>query len=333
VNSIINKNINLDKLGLDIFAAGGNTSAIDPPFTTSRTSSADDRCGHGTHVAGVAAAKADGHGVVGVAPNARLWAFKVLDYDKFTGKCDGSISSVIAAIEYITRLKDKIDVVNLSFGCKCNSTALDNAISRSVKANITYVVAAGNSNVDASTWLPANHKDANHNKDVITVSAITDFDGKCGQKGGQKYVREGNSQISYGDDTFAKFSNYGSVVDIAAPGVRINSTGVNGTYSPDSGTSIAAPHVAGAAALYKVLNPTFTPYDIRRALISDGIQKSIVCDGLRHGYFNDDHDGVYEPLLYLDDLVNKFKHMSYTIPLQIQQLAKPPAISKDLMTR
>ena len=307
VNSIINNNVNLDKLGLNIFAAGGNTSSFYPPFTSSGSSSADDTCGHGTHVAGIAGAKADGHGVVGVAPNARLWAIKVLDYNKFTGKCDGSISSVIAAIEYITRLKGQIDVVNLSLGCKCNSSALDDAISRSVKADITYVVAAGNMNVNASSWSPANHKDANNNKDVITVSAMTDLDGKCGGHSSPRYVKAGEFQDLYDDDAFAKFSNYGSVVDIAAPGVLINSTGVNGTYGLDSGTSIAAPHVAGAAALYKILNPTFTPNDIRRALISDGIRSTTICDGHSHGYFEKNSDGVGEPLLYVDDLVKKVK--------------------------
>jgi subtilisin len=327
VNSIINNNVDLDKLGLNIFAAGGNTSSFYPPFTTSGSSSADDICGHGTHVAGIAAAKADAHGVVGVAPNARLWAIKVLDYNKLTGKCEGSISSLIAGIEYITRLKDKIDVVNLSLGCKCNSSALDQAISRSVMANISYVVAAGNMHVNASSWSPANHKDTNHQKDVITVSAMTDLDGRCGGDSKPQFVRAGEFQAFYNDDAYAQFSNYGSVVDIAAPGVLINSTGINGTYSLDSGTSIAAPHVAGAAALYKILNPTFTPYDIRRALISDGIRSTTVCDGLRHGYFNQDSDGAYEPLLYLDDLVKKFKQRSDNILLQIQQQpAKPPLI-------
>ena len=334
VNSIINNNVNLDKLGLNIFSAGGNTSSFYPPFTTSRSSSTDDRCGHGTHVAGIAAAKADARGVVGVAPNARLWAVKVLDYNEQTRRCEGSISSVIAAIEYVTRLKDQIDVVNLSLGCKCNSTALDDAISRSVKANITYVVAAGNKNDNASSWSPANHKDANHQKDVITVSAITDLDGRCGGEGHAQYVRAGEFEAFYNDDAFAKFSNYGSVVDIAAPGVLINSTGVNGTYSQDSGTSIAAPHVAGAAALYKILNPTFSPYDIRRALINDGIRSTTVCDGRSHGYFEKDSHSAGEPLLYIDELVKKLKQGSDVIPLQIQQLAKPPlirnVISEDL---
>jgi len=334
VNSIINNNVNLDKLGLNIFTAGGNTSSFYPPFTTSRSASPDDTCGHGTHVAGIAAAKANAQGVVGVAPNARLWVVKVLDYNKLTGTCEGSISSVIAAIEYVTRLKDQIDVVNLSLGCKCNSSALDDAISKSVKANITYVIAAGNKNDNASSWSPANHKDANHQKDVITVSAMTDLDGRCGAEGHPQFVNAGEFQAFYNDDAFAQFSNYGSVVDIAAPGVLINSTGVNGTYGLDSGTSVAAPHVAGAAALYKILNPTFTPYDIRRALINDGIRSTTVCDGLSHGYFEKDSHSAGEPLLYVDELVKKLKQGSDDIPLQIKQLAKPPlirnVISEDL---
>jgi subtilisin len=307
LESIINNNIDLDKLGLNIFAVGGNTTSFYPPFTTSGSSSADDTCGHGTRVAGIAAANADAQGVVGIAPNARLWAIKVLDYDKTTGRCEGSISSVIAAIEYITRLKDKIEVVNLSLGCKCNSTALDDAISRSVKANITYVVAAGNMNVNASSFSPANHKDANDQKDVITVSAITDLDGKCGGHKTAQWIKAGEFAGLYDDDAFAKFSNYGSVVDIAAPGVMIKSTGINGSYSFGNGTSIAAPHVTGAAALYKILNPSSTPSEIRTALMSDGIQNPTVCDGLRHGYFEKDSDGVNEPLLYVDELVKKVK--------------------------
>jgi subtilisin len=314
IDSIINNDIDLDKLGLNVFAAGGNMTSFYPPFTTSGSSSADDICGHGTRIAGIAAAKADSHGVVGIAQNARLWAIKVLDYDKSTGRCEGSISSVIAAIEYITRLKDKIDVVNLSLGCKCNSTALDDAISRSVRASVTYVVAAGNMNVNASSFSPANHRDANNHKDVITVSAMTDLDGRCGGHNSAKWVRAGEYGGLYDDDAFAKFSNYGSVVDIAAPGVMINSTGINGSYSLGNGTSIAAPHVTGAAALYKILNPTSTPSDIRQALINDGIKGATVCDGLRHGYFEKDTDRIGEPLLYLDEVVKKIKQRLGSIP-------------------
>ena len=207
---IVNNDINLDKIGLNVSAPGANLTAFYPPFTTNLSSSGDDTCGHGTHVAGIAAPKVDSRGVVGIAPDAKLWAIKVLEYDKNTKKCVGSISSVIAAIEYVTRHKDQIDIVNLSLGCKCNSAALDDALSRSVKFNVTYVVAAGNVNSNASAFSPAN------NRDVITVSAIADTDGKCGGVNKPIWVKAGEYSGLYGDDTFAKFSNYGSVIDIAA---------------------------------------------------------------------------------------------------------------------
>jgi subtilisin family serine protease len=308
-SSIVNNNIDLNKLGLDNSAVGGNTTSFYPPFTSDSSTSGDDTCGHGTHVAGIAAAKANSRGVVGIAPDARLWAIKTLDYDKSRDICQGSISSTIAAIEYVTTLKDKIEIVNLSLGCKCNSTALDDAISRAVSSNITIVVAAGNINSDASKFSPAN------NNDVIAVSAITDLDGKCGGLNKPKWINAGQSSGLYDDDTFSRFSNYGKVVDIAAPGVMINSTDMNGSYSLGNGTSMAAPHVAGAAALYKILYPSSTPYDIRNALVKDGIQKSVVCDGDRHGYFNKDSDHISEPLLYVDELVKKIREKFDIVPL------------------
>jgi len=300
-SSIVTNHIDFHKLGLDNSAKGGNTTSLDPPFTTESSTSGDDTCGHGTHVAGIAAAKADSRGIVGIAPGARLWAIKTLDYDKVRGICEGSISSTIAAIEYVTSLKHKIEVVNLSLGCKCNSTALDDAINRAVSSNITVVVAAGNINSDASKFSPAN------NKDVIAVSAITDLDGKCGGMSKPKWINAGQFSGLYGDDTFSRFSNYGKAVDNAAPGVMINSTDMNGSYSMSSGTSMAAPHVAGAAALYKILHPELTPSEIRSALVTEGIKSSVVCDGDRHGYFKKDSDHISEPLLYLDDLVKEIK--------------------------
>ena len=299
--SIVNKNIDFAKLDLATNSTAGNTSLLQPPFTADSSSSGDDSCGHGTHVAGIAAAKSNSLGVVGIAPGARLWAIKALDYNKFTDECEGSISSIIAAIEYVTKLKDKIEVVNLSLGCKCNSTALDDAIDRAVRSNITVVVAAGNINSDASKFSPAN------NKDVIAVSAITDLDGKCGGLSKPKWINAGQFSGLYGDDTFSRFSNYGKAVDIAAPGVMINSTDMDGSYSMSSGTSMAAPHVAGAAALYKILHPNSTPSEIRSALVTEGIKSSVVCDGDRHGYFKKDSDHISEPLLYLDDLVKEIK--------------------------
>jgi subtilisin len=247
----------------------------------SGTSSANDDNGHGTHVAGIAAAKDNSIGVVGVAPGARLWAVKVLD-----SSGSGSISNIIKGIEYVTRNYLYIDIVNMSLGCECTSSSLNTAITNSVKAGITYVVAAGNNGKNAASFSPANHPS------VIAVSAIADSDGKCGGKG---------IPTSYGaDDRFASFSNYGSVVDMAAPGVSIYSTYKGGTYATLSGTSMAAPHVAGAAALYDATHPGASPSAIANSLKSTGSKPSTICDGKGHGYFSGDRDIYREPLLYVN---------------------------------
>ena len=246
----------------------------------SGTSFANDDNGHGTHVAGIAATKDNGYGVVGVAPGARLWAIKVLDS---TGS--GFISDIIAGIDYISKYSSLVDVANLSFGCQCKSSALDTAINNGVAKGITFVVAAGNAHTDAATFSPAN------NPNVIAVSAIADSDGKCGGAG---------PSTNYGrDDSFASFSNYGSTVDMAAPGVNILSTYKGNSYAYMSGTSMAAPHVTGAAALYKAtVNPSASPSTVKSALQSQGSKISTVCDGNGHGYFTGDPDPYHEPLLY-----------------------------------
>lgn len=247
----------------------------------SGTSSANDDNGHGTHVAGIAAAKDNSIGVVGVAPGARLWAVKVLDRSG-----SGSISNIIKGIEYVTNNAGLIDIANLSLGCQCASSSLNTAISNSVKAGITYVVAAGNSGKNAASFSPANHPS------VIAVSAIVDSDGKCGHSG--TFTSHG------GDDRFASFSNYGSVVDMAAPGVSIYSTYKGGTYATLSGTSMAAPHVAGAAGLYDATHPGASPSAIANSLKSTGSKPSTMCDGKAHGYFSRDPDSYREPLLYVN---------------------------------
>ncbi len=196
--------------------------------TGARTGNDDN--GHGTHCAGIAAARDNNAGVVGVAPGARLWAVKVLDRAG-----SGSISNVIRGVDYVTRNAASIEVANMSLGGG-NSATLNSAIATSVARGVVYVVAAGNSNVDALNSSPAN------SPNVICVSATVDTDGIPG----------GFGPVSpYGaDDTFASFSNYGSVVDLAAPGVNILSTYIGSQYATMSGTSMAAPHVAGAAGLY-----------------------------------------------------------------------------------
>src|ERR687892_855166 len=242
------------------------------------TSTARDDNGHGTLVAGVAAAKDNSIGVVGMAPGARLWAVKVLDK---TGS--GFVSDIIAGIDYLVQHANEVDVANLSFGCACSSQALDSSINTAVAAGITFVASAGNDNKDARTYLPAN------NPNVLAASAIVDTDGKCGAKG---------PSTSYGtDDRMASFSNYGSTVDVAAPGVAILSTSLNGGLAKFSGTSAATPHVTGGAALYMGLHPDATPAQVKSALVESSLKPSTLCDGNSQGYFTGEKDSSPEPLL------------------------------------
>ena len=224
-----------------------------------------DQNGHGTHVAGTIAALNNGEGVVGVAPGVNLWSVRVLDrYGS------GSWSSVICGLDYVTSKAPKnggpIKVANMSLGgggvsdnnCGLsNNDALHRAICRARDAGVTIVVAAGNSGASATGFVPAAYDDA-----VITVSALVDTDGKPGGLGVPNY---------YGaDDTFATFSNWGTPVDIGAPGVNIYSTWLNNGYNTISGTSMASPHVAGAAALYVASHPGSSWAVVRDALRSAG---------------------------------------------------------------
>ena len=196
------------------------------------------------------------------------------------------MSDLIEGIDYVTQHAKEIEVVNLSFGGDGSSDAFHTAISKSVSAGVTYVVAAGNEAKDASSVIPASFPE------VIAVSAIVDTDGKCGAK-------SSISTTAGKDDTFASFSNYGSVIDIAAPGVLIKTTTKGDSYTSFTGTSAATPHVAGAAALYKSEHPEATPSDIRSALRSLGSSPATTCDGNGHGYFTGDRDNNAEPLLYI----------------------------------
>ncbi len=248
-----------------------------------------DGNGHGTHVAGTIAAINNGVGVVGVAPGAKLWSVRVLN-----NSGSGSWSSVICGIDFVTSKAPanggSITVANMSLGgfgvsdnnCgKTNNDALHKAICRSRDAGVTYVVAAGNDGINADSQVPAAYDDA-----VITVSALADSDGTGGGTG---------AITSYGpDDTFASFSNYGSVVDIGAPGVKIYSAWKGGTYNTISGTSMASPHVAGAAALYIAKNPGASWTTVR-----DALKQTAEALGLGHS----DPSGLHtEPILRADSL-------------------------------
>ncbi len=266
---------------------------------------ARDNCGHGTHVAGIAAAKDNNFGVVGVAPGAIIWNLKVIEQQpENTKKCTADNNDIVSALEFITANADKIDVVNLSLNqhckvgdIKCDDPAFQTALSNVVAAGVVIVVSAGNHNPgwDATRYIPSRFEPA------ITVSSVTDTDGKCGGRGLNITQWDG----IYNDDALALDSNFGPVVDIAAPGVEINSTSRDGGYEVQSGTSMAAPMVAGAAASYIAFNAEKnpTPSDVLAALISTASNSYTQCDGSNgSGYFSGDRDAFPEPLLYTGGL-------------------------------
>jgi len=179
--------------------------------------SADDQNGHGTHVAGIIGAKNNTIGVLGVASGASLVALKVLDKDG-----EGNLSYIIQAIAYINTVADAGDVINMSVGGESGSDILDQQVRNTAARGIYFAIAAGNDNKLANLSSPARVNASN----VYTISAVDSL------------------------DNFASFSNYGNdVVDFAAPGVRILSTWMNNKYAYASGTSMAAPHVAGLLLL------------------------------------------------------------------------------------
>ncbi len=238
----------------------------------------DDGNGHGTHVAGTTAAKDDGNGVVGVAPGARLWAVRVLNNNG-----SGSWSSIICGVDWVTARASTIEVANMSLGGSgsagsCSDGGLRQAICNSTAAGVTYAVAAGNSSADSKDFVPASYPE------VMTVSALADFNGLPG--GGAAATCRSDV-----DDTFADFSNFGAAVDLIAPGVCIRSTWKDGGYNTISGTSMASPHVAGAAALYKSANPSASPTRVKEALQGAG---NLNWDN------RDDRDGMKETLLNVD---------------------------------
>jgi subtilisin family serine protease len=269
--AILDTGVDLDHPDLNVYK---NVNVIVPNQT------GDDDNGHGTHVAGIAAAKDNGIGVIGGAPGARIWSIKVCDAG---GEC--KISNIIKGVEYVTQHADEIDVANISVETPL-SPALNRAISASIKAGVTYVVAAGNYGHDAATTSPAS------NPDVITVSAIADSDGKCGGVGPSPDLANTT------DDGFAPFSNFGPSVSIAAPGVAVLSTYLNGEYAVDSGTSMAAPSVAAAAALIKANSTDITPKEIKQEILDAGSSPSTPCAGGPQGYFSGDPDNYKEPLLF-----------------------------------
>ena len=239
----------------------------------------NDDNGHGTHVAGTIAGIDNSTGVAGVAPGARLHSVKVCNS---LGQCPNS--AIIAGVDYVTARASTIEVVNMSLGGPGTNAPLATAITNSVNAGVVYAVAAGNNNQNASGFSPANHPD------VITVSAMTDSNGEPGGGGGSPACRAGEV-----DDQKASFSNYGASVEVTAPGTCILSLWLNQGTNTISGTSMATPHVAGAAAV--ATSGTRDPTNRTQAL---AVRTKIIATG-NQGWVDTSPDGIREPLLDVHD--------------------------------
>lgn len=195
---------------------------------------------HGTHVAGIIAAADNSVGVVGVAPNAQLMILKALDSTGYA-----SYTTIVDAIQFA--IDNSAEIINLSLGSMHDAQVpqdLLDVIHAAEDAGILVVAATGN-NASPVPYLPSQFDT------VLSVGAI------------QQTLTQFNPETSY-DTRLAYFSNWGKV-DLVAPGMRINSTTVDGGYSGDSweGTSMAAPAVSGIAALLLSVHPELTPIDLR----------------------------------------------------------------------
>jgi subtilisin len=260
----------------DLNVVGGVNCSASP-------GSYDDPFGHGTWLAGLAAAKDNRQGIVGVAPGARLWALRVIDN---TGGAE--VEDVVCALNWVTAHADTIDVVIFGIGdvgaddgnCGLtNGDLLHQAVCRVQRAGVTVVAGSGNTASNVAAEIPGSYDE------VITVSTMNDTDGRPGQLG--PVGCEGDA-----DDIFAPFSNFGADVDLTAPGICMQTTTLNNQVATITSNSLSAAMVGGAAALVRVNRPRATPAEVQAALISRGEIGPLPGDG----------DGFAEPVLNLRGL-------------------------------
>jgi aqualysin 1 len=198
--------------------------------------------GHGTHVAGTVAAMDNSIDVVGVAPGTPLTSVKVLDCQG-----QGTVSRVIKGVDWVTDNAKKPAVANMSLTTSTAegpSRAFDEAVIDSAKSGVFYSVAAGNYHKDACNYSPA-RAGKGKNNGIVTTAA----------------TKESNEEAS--------FSNFGSCVDLWAPGVNILSTWLKGGTRTLSGTSMSTPHIAGTGSLYLSNHTTAAPAAVEKRLKAD----------------------------------------------------------------
>lgn len=267
----------------DLNVAGGRN------FTSLVTSAWGDDNGHGSHVGGTAGARDNDVGVVGVAPGANLWAVKVCNP---LGLC--LTSDIVAGIDWVAQQKRSGNVdfaaANMSISTQDSSNSCSNpddsvhaAICGVVSEGVVFALAAGNSGERKEAYPVA-----------FSVSAIADFDGLAGAAGSPT-CRDDE------DDTLANFSNHGDSIDIAAPGVCIRSAWWDGGYRTISGTSMAAPHVAGAVALYLHANGQDPAQDAAGvSAIEDAILSAALPQGTSKHECSYDDSRTGGPLLFVN---------------------------------
>ena len=193
-----------------------------------------DDNGHGTEVTGIIAAESNnGVGITGVVGNTDV---KIIPIKVLNSKGEGKASDIAAGIEYAS--SKGADIINLSFDSEGKDKGIDNALEYARKKGVFVVSSAGNDNANSNEYIIAG------NKDAFVVSAV-------------------NNKIAKAD-----FSNYGENVKAWAPGVSIMSTAAGGTYKRVDGTSVAAPIVAGIAAMLKAEQPKLTPEQLEHIIMT-----------------------------------------------------------------
>lgn len=266
-----------------------------------------DDHGHGTHVAGIIAARANDRGVRGVAPGVSLLAVRAVS------RREGSVHTMISGLEWVMNREKHppVHVVNISLKAPSlkGNDLLHRAIQNVVDQGITVVVSAGNRSRNVQQVIPARYEE------VITVSALADSDGKPGGEGpdlrsSERRIRRRSAGLdSVPDDSFAPYSNYGEGVDVIAPGMNILSTWLTddsrGPYRQATGTSMAAPHVTGTIA--RMMNRAVSSQSTSRQQTTRGetvmkpetVQRVLRETGMRapDGGWPGDPDQIAEPLV------------------------------------